>query len=189
MYVLCMLRQPFVAVVCTCTRPTHWNSSARNRTIRILPLACQPTWYLHYTRSHRSLRLISLRRLRLVGLAVTTMPLLPVPDDLEATDDLTNAEETKDLSGDDTGAPVLCARCAADLREDGVGVHAVGQLVRVAEGVERGLEVALDGLDGAVAGVRNAEWRDLTWAWAWAYGGAMLRCWTISLPTSRPTRP
>ena len=44
------------------------------------------------------------RRLRLVGLAVTTMPLLPVPNDLEATDDLTNAEETKNLSGDDTGA-------------------------------------------------------------------------------------
>ena len=99
--------------------------------------------------------------LRLVGLAVTTMPLLPVPNDLEATDDLTNAEETKNLSGDDTGAPVLCARCAADLREDGVGVHAVGQLAGVAEGVERGLEVALDGLDGAVAGVRNAKWRDV----------------------------
>jgi hypothetical protein len=94
-----------------------------------------------------------------VGLAVTTMPLLPVSDNLEATDDLTNAEETKNLSGDDTGAPVLCARCAADLREDGVGVHAVGQLAGVAEGVERGLEVALHGLDGAVVYVRNAKWQ------------------------------
>jgi hypothetical protein len=93
-----------------------------------------------------------------VRLAVTTVPLLPVADDLEAADDLADGEETKDLGGDDTGAPVLCARCAADLAENGVGVHRVGERGGVAEGVERRLEVALDGLDGAVvvlaAGVR-----------------------------------
>ena len=169
MYVLCMLRQLFGAVVCTCTRPTpligseSYNPHPLSHPPRRLPTDL--VYALHpFTRlteaqlAHKN----GSRRLRLVGLAVTTMPLLPVPDHLEATDDLTNAEESKNLSGDDTGAPVLCARCAADLREDGVGVHVVGQLAGVAEGVERGLQVALDGLDGAVARVRNAKWRDVT---------------------------
>lgn len=85
-----------------------------------------------------------------MGLAVTTVPLLPVSNKLETTDDLANREETKHLGSDNTSAPVLRARCAADLAEDGVGVHAVGEGGGVAERVERGLEVALDGLDGAV---------------------------------------
>lgn len=93
----------------------------------------------------------------LVGLAVTTVPLLPVANNLEAADDLADGEETKDLSGDDTSAPVLCARCAADLVEDGVGVHRVGERGGVAEGVERGLEVALDGLDGAADGLAGGK--------------------------------
>lgn len=85
-----------------------------------------------------------------MGLAVAAVPLLPVPDELEAADDLANGEEADDLCGDDAGAPVLRARCAADLAEEGVGVDAVQERGGVAEGVDRGLEVALDGLDGAV---------------------------------------
>lgn len=88
-----------------------------------------------------------------MGLAVTTVPLLPVPDNLEAADDLADGEEANDLSGDDAGAPVLRARCAADLGEEGVGVQAVGERGRVAEGVEGRLQVALDGLDGAAGEV------------------------------------
>ena len=85
-----------------------------------------------------------------MGLAITTVPLLPVPNKLEATDDLANAEEANDFSSNNTSGPVLRARCAADLAEDGVGVHAVDEGSGVAERVERGLQVALDGLDGAV---------------------------------------
>lgn len=85
---------------------------------------------------------------RLMRLTVA-VPLLPVADNLEAANDLANREEAKHLCGHDTCAPVLCARCAAHLVEDGVGVERVGDRGRVAEGVERRLEVALDGLDGA----------------------------------------
>lgn len=85
-----------------------------------------------------------------MGLAITTVPLLPVPNKLEATNDLANAEEANDLSSNNTSGPVLRARCAADLAKDGVGVHAIDKGSGVAERVERGLQVALDGLDGAV---------------------------------------
>lgn len=123
-----------------------------------------------------------------MGLAVPAVPLLPVPDDLEAADDLADREEANDLCRDDAGAPVLCARGAAHLAEDRVGVERVGERRGVAERVERRLQVALDGLDGAAGGV---SWR-VFWVGeveAWAYGGAMLRCCTMSLPSSRPTRP
>ena len=86
-----------------------------------------------------------------MSLAITTVPLLPVQNELEATDDLADREEAKDLSSNDTSGPVLRARCTADLAEDAVGVHAVGERGGVAECVQGGLQVALDGLDGAVA--------------------------------------
>ncbi len=94
-----------------------------------------------------------------MSLAVTAVPLLPVTDKLETTNDLANGEETNDLGGHNAGAPVLCARCATDPAEDGVGVQRAGERGGVAEGVERGLEVALDGLDGAVWVVSRCFWR------------------------------
>ena len=93
-----------------------------------------------------------------VSLAVTAVPLLPVADELETANDLADGEETKDLGGDDSSAPVLCARCATDLAEHGIGVHGVDERGGVAEGVQRGLEVALDGLDGAGRVVSRWWW-------------------------------
>lgn len=84
------------------------------------------------------------------------VPLLPVANDLEPSNDLANGEEANHLGGDDARAPVLRARCAADLGEDGVGVERRGERGRVAERINRGLEVALDGLDGAAGCVRFA---------------------------------
>jgi hypothetical protein len=60
----------------------------------------------------------------------------------------------------------------------------------VAERIHRGLEVALDGLDGTVSCVS----REIATCVGWihmdeAYGGAMLRWWAMSLPSSRVTRP
>jgi hypothetical protein len=91
----------------------------------------------------------------LVSLALSAVALLPVPNELEPANDLANGEETNHLGSDNTGAPVLCARRATDLREEGVGVHAVHKRGGVAERVERRLEVALDGLDGTVSCERD----------------------------------
>ena len=77
------------------------------------------------------------------------VPLLPISHNLEPSDDLANREEPNHLGGDDACAPVLRARCAAGLGEDAVGVERRGERRGVAKRVERGLEVGLDGLDGA----------------------------------------
>jgi hypothetical protein len=98
-------------------------------------------------------------QLVLVITKLNTRLLRPVSDQLEPANDLADGEEANDLGDDDADGRPLGARHAADLRENVLGLHAVGlgrdavhERAGVAEHVQRGLDVVLHRLNGAVAG-------------------------------------
>lgn len=119
-------------------------------------------------------------------LSVRSLP--PIADNVQSSDDLADGEETKNLSGGDTGKCDLLGVGAADAVQDVLRREGAGR--GVAGGVEEVLEVGLEGSHIAVGGngLAGGLWfRGVHLIDGGPYGGVMFWPRKTSLPSSSPT--
>lgn len=119
--------------------------------------------------------------------------LAAVANQVEATNDLTNSEETNYLGGGDTNESDFLGVGITDTGEEGLGGGEAEVLEgsRVAGSVDEGLEVGLEGGQVAKGHISTIITQDLEiggGGQGQTYGGVIFWPRNTSLPSSRPTR-